>query len=626
MSTFDTFRKLFLRGYVNDYKNAVRKRGIMKLSDMKNQSFSRHTLTEWQEAAEKALKGRSLHSLHTKTYENIDLKPLYTEEDVPRRDRVKDYIPNVEGKLELASKWFIAQPIKRDSWGELTTAVKDALSRGQNCLSFSIGELKNKEHLFQFLKEMIGFDTPIFAIDKKTSLSILGMDKFPEWKGLNGIIGFDPLSEGEWSDENRLEEWTKVVEEADKYLAEVKTIIINSAPYHNKGASATQELAYALSEGVSYIEALRENGWTLEKATEKMHFHFSVGSHFFLEIAKIRAFKKLWQEVLFSYGLAEDMISRSISISAETSRFNKSALDSYVNMLRGGGEAFSAIIAGVDYLVVAPFNEVSGEVNPFSERIARNTQLILGEEAHLDKVIDPGGGSYYVEWLSEEVGKLAWKEFQQIDEQGGILVSLRNGSIQDHINRVRDARLHDLATRKNSVIGTNIYANLEETLPAERLNAVERLSLPFEDLRSRAKKLSTKPVAGLIGLGELKTHKPRADFVNGFLATGGIHSHQSKECFSKEDLLHFVEETRYPYYVVCGKDEEYCDQLSMIIESIHQIDSDIVIDIAGKIPDEKRSEWDLMGLNGSIYHKQNILEKMDELLTIWEEGNDIEEA
>ncbi|WP_226673088.1 methylmalonyl-CoA mutase family protein [Rossellomorea aquimaris] len=598
----------------------------MKLSDMKGQSFSRRTLTEWQEAAEKALKGKGVHSLHTNTYENIDLKPLYTEEDVPNRDRVKDYIPNVEGKLERASKWFIAQSIKRDSWEELTIAVKDALSRGQNCLSFSIGNLKHEEHFYPFLKEMIGSDTPVFILDQKTSLAIVEIGEAHELKGLHGIFGFDPLSEGEWLDEGRLEEWMKVVEEADKCLPEVKTIIVNSAPFHNKGASATQELAFALSEGVTYIETLLEKGWTLEKATEKMHFHFSIGSHFFMEIAKIRAFKKLWQEVLSCYGIARDLTSRAISISAETSRFNKSTLDPYVNMLRSGGEAFSAILAGVDYLVVAPFNEVSGNVNSFSERIARNTQLILGEEAHLDKVIDPGGGSYYVEWLSEEVGKLAWKEFQQIDAKGGMLVSLKDGSIENQMNRVRDARIHDLATRKNSMIGTNIYANLEETLTDPPSTSGERLSLPFEGLRRRAQKSTRKPVAGLIGLGELKTHKPRADFVKGFLATGGIHAHQSKECMSKEDILHFVEETRYPYYVVCGKDEEYHDQLPMIVESIHVIDADIVIDIAGKIPDEKRNKWERMGLNGSIYNKQNILKKVDELLTIWEEGNDSEEA
>ncbi|WP_406686796.1 methylmalonyl-CoA mutase family protein [Rossellomorea vietnamensis] len=597
----------------------------MKLRDMKSQSFSRHTLSHWEEAAEKALKGKGISSLHTSTYENIDLKPLYTKEDIPARDRVKDYIPNVEGKLERASKWFIAQSIKRDSWGELTTAVKDALSRGQNCLSFSIGDLKKEEHLNQFLKEMISFDTPTFSIDKKTSLSIIEMGEVREWKGMYGIVGFDPLSEGEWADEDRLEEWMKVVKEADKHLPEVKTIIVNSAPYHNRGASATQELALALCEGVAFIEAIREKGWTLERAAEKMHFHFAVGSHFFMEMAKIRAFKKLWQSVLTSYGLSEQSIAKSISISAETSRFNKSTLDSYVNILRGGGEAFSAILAGVDYLVVAPFNEVNGEVSALSERIARNTQLILGEEAHLDKVLDPGGGSYYVEWLSKEVGKRAWEEFQQVDKEGGILALLANGSIEEKIKRVRDSRILDLATRKNSMIGTNIYANLEETLPISPA-AGERLSLPFERVRERAQKLGNNPTAGLIGLGELKTYKPRADFVKGFLATGGIQTHQSPDCFSKEDILRFVEETRYPYYVVCGKDEEYHDKLSMITEAVHTVDSSIVIDIAGRIPDESRSEWVRQGLNGSIYNQQNILEKLDELLTIWEEGKDHDEA
>jgi methylmalonyl-CoA mutase len=593
----------------------------MKLSDMKEQSFSRRTLTEWQEAAEIALKGKGIRSLHTNTYENIELKPLYTKVDLPGVDRVNAYIPNVEGKLKRASKWFIAQPVKRGSWEELTSAMKDALSRGQNCVSFQVGNLDIIEGFDQFIKEVIELEAPVFSIEKKTAFCIQRMMKFPELKEIKGVMGFDPINENR---EHLFEDWLEVVKEVDQHLPNLKTIIINSAQYHNSGGSATQELAYGLSEGVTYIETLQEKGWTIEKIAGKIHFHFSVGSHFFMEIAKIRAFKKLWQEVLSSYGLSEQAIAHSVSCSAETSQLNKSTLDPYVNMLRGGGEAFSAILAGVDYLLVAPFNEVSGEVNAFSERIARNTQLILGEEAHLDKVVDPGGGSYYVEWLSEEVGKLAWKEFQQVDGDGGILVCLKNGSIHEKINRVRESRIHDLATRKNSMIGTNIYSNLEETFRTPSSNVGERLSLPFERFRERTHKLASKPVAGLIGLGKLKTHKPRADFVKGFLATGGIHTNQSKECFSKEDVLQFVEETRYPYYVVCGTEEEYQDKLPMLIESIHHIDSTIVIDVAGKIPDEH--EWVRLGLNGSIYNKQNILKKVDELLTIWEEGTDNDKA
>ncbi|CAN7332756.1 methylmalonyl-CoA mutase family protein [Rossellomorea sp. LjRoot5] len=597
----------------------------MKLSDMKSQSFSRHTLSEWQEAAEKALKGKGISSLHTSTYENIDLKPLFLAEDAPQIDRVKDYIPNIDDKLERTHKWYIAQPIKRESWGELSAAVRDALSRGQNCLSFSIGDLDKAQDLVPFMNDMGEFDAPVFSIDQATSIAIHGMKDIPEKMETTGVIGYDPISEEGWNDESRLERWLNVVEGSTMDLTGVKDLIVNSAPYHNKGASGTQELAYALSEGVAYLEAVQDRGWEIEKAAQTLHFHFSIGSHFFMEIAKIRAFKKLWQGVLTSYGLNEQSIVKSISISAETSRFNKSALDSYVNILRGGGEAFSAILAGVDYLVVAPFNEVSGEVTPLAERIARNTQLVLGEEAHLNKVLDPGGGSYYVEWLSDEVGKRAWKEFQQVDKEGGILALLANGSIEEKIRVVRDARIKDLATRKNSMIGTNIYANLEETLPIS-LAAGERLSLPFERVRERAQKLGDNPTAGLIGLGELKTYKPRADFVKGFLATGGIQTHQSTDCFSKEDILQFVEETRYPYYVVCGKDEEYHHKLSMITEAVHLVDSSIVIDLAGRIPEENRSEWILKGLNGSIYNKQNILEKLDALLTIWEEGKENEEA
>ncbi|MFC7783414.1 MULTISPECIES: methylmalonyl-CoA mutase family protein [unclassified Rossellomorea] len=598
----------------------------MKLSDMKEQSFSRRTLTEWQEAAEKALKGKGIRSLHTKTYENIELKPLYTAKDVPERDRVRAYIPDVKRRMERTPKWFIAQPIKRGSWEELASAMKDALSRGQNCLSFAVGELDITDGFDHFIKEVTEYHAPIFVIEKNTASSIQRMKDIPELKEIIGVIGFDPISESAFTDGPEIGNWLEVVEEADKHLPGVKSIIINSASYHNKGASATQELAYALSEGVSYIEVLQEKGWSIARIAEKMHFHFSVGSHFFMEVAKIRAFKKLWQEVLSSYGLSDDIIAQSISTSAETSQYNKSTLDSYVNMLRGGGEAFSAILAGVDYLVVSPFNEVSGEVNAFSERIARNTQLILGEEAHLDKVVDPGGGSYYVEWLSEEIGKLSWKEFQDVEGDGGILACLKNGSIYEKINRVRESRIHDLATRKNSMIGTNIYANLDETLPALPLTGPDRLSLPFERLRGRAQNLKTKPVAGLIGLGDLKTYKPRADFVKGFLAAGGIHASQSKECFSKEEVLQFVEETRYPYYVVCGKDEEYQDKLTMLIESIHHIDPAIVIDIAGQIPDKHKGEWFGNGLNGSVYNKQNILEKVDELLTIWEEGTENDKA
>ncbi|WP_064090901.1 methylmalonyl-CoA mutase family protein [Rossellomorea aquimaris] len=603
----------------------------MKLSEMKNQSFNTKSLEEWQEVAKAALKGKTLDSLHTHTYEGIELKPLYTKNDSPLNDRIRSYIPNVESKIEGTS-WFIAQPLKGISWGDLTDKVRDSLSRGQNCFSFSTQTLPINEEFDQFFTELTDSETPIFSIEKSSSTLINRISalskKHQNIRDIKGVVGFDSISEQAFLHENlSFDKYLGSVEEAKDNIPGVKTIVVNTAPYHNNGANAVQELAYALSEGVSYIERLIAKGWVIDEIAEKMHFHFSVGSHFFMEVSKIRAFKKLWQEILSSYGLANEVVSRSISTSAETSKFNKSTLDSYVNMLRSGGEAFSAILSGVDYLVVLPFNDVSGETNALSERVARNTQLILAEEAHLNKVVDPSGGSYYVEWLSEEIGKKAWKEFQEIDAKGGILAELENGSIQERVREVKEARIHDLSTRKQSMIGTNIYANLGDRIPTPHTS--ERMSLPFEKLRYRAQRLTengSKPVAGIIGLGLLKSHKPRADFVSGFLATGGIQSTISPECFSKEDVLQFVEETKLPYYIVCGKDEAYDELVPMIVESIKNIDSKIVIDLAGKVKESSSKHFKELGLNGSVYAKQNILEKLEELLTIWEEGKDHDKA
>jgi methylmalonyl-CoA mutase len=603
----------------------------MKLSKMKEHTFPAPALNDWEKAAEKALKGKSVTSLHTKTYEGIDLKPLYRAEDLPELDRVASYIPDIEEKFNEIKDWYIAQNVKRKSWDELSSALNDAFSRGQNCLSFSIDSLEADEKFDQFILN-ISKAFPLFNIEKNNLSFLQRMTVLaegnPSLRNIHGIFGFDPLSEyGFRQHEIPFKQWFGSVEKADRCMPDVKTLVVNTAPYHESGSHAVQDLSYALSEGVMYIERLLENGWVLEKIAQKIHFHFSVGSHFFMEIAKLRAFKKLWQEILTAYGLGEDVVRKSISISAETSRFNKSMLDSHVNMLRSGGEAFSAILAGVNYLVVHPFDLVMGEASPFSERVARNMQHILGEEAHLNKVSDPGGGSYYLEWLTDEVGKKTWAHFQSIDSRGGLQKLLLSGAIREEVMEIKESRMADLSTRNQSMIGTNIYANLEDILPPGHAEGGGRLSLPFEQLRKHAQNLTdrgTIPNAGIIGLKELKSFKARADFVSGFLATGGIHSSVSRGCFNKEDILRFIEETSLSYYVVCGRDEDYEEFLPLILELVKNWNPAVKVDIAGHFDNGKMTEWEKQGLNGSIYFKQDMLVKLNGLLSIWEEEHHVE--
>ncbi|MGR3764950.1 methylmalonyl-CoA mutase family protein [Rossellomorea sp. NS-SX7] len=601
----------------------------MKLSEMKNQTFNSASLQEWQEAAEKALKGRSVETLHTKTYEGIDLKPLFTEEDLPAINRVDAYIPAINNKISTINEWRIAQKVKGKTWGEVTQALHQAVSRGQNCLSFSIEGMEFGEGFETFVKRFEGEALPFFNIEKNNDAVLDQMSSLAAsdevLKELKGVIGFDPLTESGFEQgEYEIDDWAESVTAAASLFPEIKTIVINTTPYHDRGANAIQELSYALSTGVFYIETFQQKGWSPEEIAKKIHVHFSIGSHFFMEVAKIRAFKKLWKDILSSYGINKDVCDDSISLSAETSQFNKSGLDHHVNLLRTGGEAFSAVLGGVDYLVVHPFDRIKGETTPLSERVARNIQLILGEEAHLNKVFDPAGGSYYLEWLTEEAGRKAWQEFQHIDREGGIVDLLREGKIQESVNKVLEERVTDLSTRSQSMIGTNIYANLEDSITGVEMMNQNRLSLPFEKLRKRAEELvmsDRKPAAGIIGLGELKSHKARADFVSGFLSTGGIHSRLSHGCFTKEDILTFIEETNYSYYVICGKDEEYDAWLPLIMQTAANYHSKIKVDVAGKLNTETMNDWTQLGLNGCIHQKQNMLHKLNDLLSIWEEEN-----
>jgi len=442
----------------------------------------------------------------------------------------------------------------------------------------------------------------------------------------------------------------------------LKTIIIDTVPYHMAGANAVQELAMALAEAVFYLEWLTENGWTAQEVAEKLVFHFAIGSAFFMEVAKLRAFRKIWTAVSKEYGLTGEGVK--VTISAETSRFTLSKLDKHVNILRTGNEAFAAVLGGVEYLQVVPFDELSGKPGILGERIAKNIPLLLTFESHLDKVVDPAGGSYYVESLTTELGTKAWELFLQVEEKGGILEALKSGWLQQEIANVMEKRSEDLATRKQSMIGTNIYSDLNEEVvfsvneaqetggnitvktfqelleqtggetalrniavqqSGEPITAVavKRLAEPFERLRERAKNLQDqgKTVqAGLICLGKLKDFKPRADFVSGMLSAGGISVLLSNECATIEDAIKFVQDSSLPYYCICGKDDAYSEFGPALVQRMKEANEGIQVEIAGKLPAEAAEEWKTAGLDGAVYARQNILNKLSSLLTIWEGG------
>ncbi|WP_409251294.1 methylmalonyl-CoA mutase subunit beta [Bacillus sp. SCS-153A] len=585
----------------------------MNVNEMKKASFESVSLQDWKAIAEESLKGKPIEKLYKETYEGITLKPLYTKGDIKA-----EWTAN-----RKASKrdWKIAQRVTRKNPEDLPEMLQTVLSRGQDTVSFADPDGSiNRDILQKIFTLAVTEKKPLFQF---TSISSDGFEVLKEgFPEMRGTYSADPIpSLIEESSSDTVQAWIETITYLKERAPEVRTVMVDTSLLSEAGANAVQELAYAVSAGVSIIELLTNKGWRAEEAADKLVFNFAMGSRFFTEISKLRAFRILWGNISEAYGFR----NMKATISAETAGFTKSKLDPYVNMLRSGNETFAAVLGGADYIHVSPYDQVYGETSDFSERIARNTQLILSQESHLDKVSDPAGGSYYIETLTNSLAEEAWKSFQEIDRSGGLIKALKEGTVQRDIQRIFNKRRKDAASRKQSVVGTNVYANLEEVVPVEsparekvQLAGLQslRLSESFETLRERAAKLKDKPQAGLILLGDIKNHKVRADFVSGYLAAGGIGVLPSGECQSVANAVEFVNGTNVDYYVICGLNQEYDTMAKDIVKSVKN--SEQIIDIAGTFEDKEMNELRSAGLNGNIFLGQDMFEKLDALLSRWE--------
>lgn len=625
----------------------------MRFTEMREQLFPDYDLDDWKKKAEESLKGKTIESLQRTTYENIVLKPLYTSEDkkaVSEFPGGEDFRRGIDPLGYHTNTWKIAQRISFMNLDELKDKLKLALENGQTALSFEVTAelIDRKDFLGEFIQEYyrkfpLALDAKEFQAEVLSALenSSLVLENPAD---VTGYVAADPLtsvvSKGSIPDNFSvlLEEFSNTVKKANEKLPNIRTVLVNTTPYHNGGANAVQELGISAATGVFYLDSL--SGLEVEQGLNKLIFNFSIGSNYFMEIAKLRAARIMWNKIAEAYGAKEP--SRGMQIAAETSLFTKTVYDPYVNLLRAGNETFAALVGGVQYLHVNSFDQITGS-SPFSERIARNMQLILQEEAQLKKVIDPAGGSWYIEQLTNELAQKSWAFFQEIEENGGILAVLKSNWLQNKISDVYETRKHDIFTRKQSIIGTNVYANLDETVskniiiqtstcPAdsqkEELSIQTipqiRLAQPFEELRKRSEELNQKsgllPLVGLICLGNLKQHKARLDFVRGFLSAGGVTVNASEPVHSAEEALLFVTNSNTKHFCICGTNEQY-DVLG--IEVLQSIKAKLVnrtIYLAGLPDKEDQVKWIENGVKQFIHVKSNCFETLSSILSEMEES------
>ncbi|WP_354472483.1 methylmalonyl-CoA mutase family protein [Lysinibacillus parviboronicapiens] len=560
---------------------------------MKNIEFEKPSFSEWQDAAIKALKGKPFESLLTKTSEGITLEPLYTQESLVAKlgEELDKQVATIRS-LQNRQVFRVAQQVYADTSEAFFAQLDDSLARGNEIVTV------DSRVNFEWTEEEVAqlatyFSEYSFKITVKSAkdplLAVFDNIAADKRKVVNGfIVSQNPITLADFPN--------------------VRTYVADTIVYHNEGANAVQELAYALATAAKYAEQEE----SFEAFSKKFYVSFAVDTQFFTEIAKLRAFKVLWKAFSSAYGITENV---KIPTVVETSLRSFSKLDVYVNLLRAANEALSGLIGGADVFTVHPHDALTKPTEQ-SVRIARNVSLVLKEETNVLKITDPAGGSYFIESLTADFVKKAWALFLEIEAAGGMDAYTASGKLAAELEVSYQARLKATQTRKQSLIGTNIYANPADDLVHETnplFAEIKRIAVPFEQLRADMTAANVK--TGILALGSLKSSKPRADFVSGFLNTMGLVPEKSEPVTTVEEALAWLNATDAKYVVIAASDDHTKALVPAILTGKP---ADVMIDVAGKFTDEEEA-WLANGLNGFIFAGQNIIEKLNSVFASMKE-------
>ncbi len=455
---------------------------------------------EWHETTVRSLKSTPFEKLITHSYEGIDLIPMYRAEDtrdIAHQHTLPGQFPYVRGTDALGyvrDAWHIAQALPYGTPEDFNTALRHDLERGQTAINLMLdaptrsgldpdqaqaGEvgvggvsIAGMDDLAAALAGVDLSTVPVIVHAGTAALPLtalllahlrkLGLDTHT----LTGGIQNDPLGELAltgmlpMSLEKAYDEIAQLTRWAAENAPNLHTIGVNGMVYHNAGSSAVQELALVMATGTAYLRAQLARGLDIDTAAAHISFGMGLGANFFMEIAKLRAARILWAQIVKAFGGSDD--AQKMSVHAQTGLYNKTQYDPYVNMLRVTTEALSGAIGGVSSMNVLPFDAPLRTPDEFSRRIARNVQLMLQKEANITRLIDPAGGSWYIEYLTDQVAQKAWVLFQDIEGQGGMFSALESGSVQTQIDSTAAERSQNIARRKDRIVGTNMYPNLDE--------------------------------------------------------------------------------------------------------------------------------------------------------------------
>jgi methylmalonyl-CoA mutase len=521
--------------------------------------------------------------LETPTYDGIAIRALYSALDELPEPPLPGEWPYVRGGdalRDVNAGWKVAEAFPV-AGGDGNAAVLAALTEGVSALRIRVGRSGvAPAELAQLLSGVYldlvpvildaGADYPEACDALLALIDELGPD---QRSTLSVDLGADPLTAKLSGRESASTE--QVVAAATRAAASrgVRAITVDGPALHNLGANATWELAGSIAAAVAYLRLLTESGLPVAQALRQISFRLAADDDQFLTIAKLRAARRLWARVAEVVG---DPEGGAAVVHAETSLPMMTQRDPWVNMLRGTVAAFGAGVGGADTVLVLPFDVAiaggfPGVANGFSRRIARNTQLLLLEESHVGQVLDPAGGSWFVEDLTEQLAQQAWKHFQDIEARGGFADA--SDHIAERIAGVAAGRADDVAHRRTAITGVNEYPNLEEPpLPqADSATEIRRYAAQFEELRDRSDaylaRTGARPKALLLPLGPLAEHNIRATFAANLLASGGIEAINPGPVDAAGIAAAVAAAGSPAVAVICGTDKRYHDEAAGAVEA-----------------------------------------------------------
>jgi methylmalonyl-CoA mutase len=524
--------------------------------------FKATDYAQWEAAVLQELKGEAVDKLRTTTEDGLQLSPYYTAADLPAgfAQHLPGDMPYRRGLRANHNDWVLFERFTLGAAEATNKAVLHALMHGTEGIIFD-GAITEPQQFGQLTEELLP-QYLILCFRQTDPVPLAGWLK--AWAdrlelptlAIRGSAGYDPLGAACFGDAIRQLPLGALVKQYQQNLPAFLPLSANAARFREQGASLVQELGIALALGNAYLKRLLEDGLTIDEATPALQFELAVGTDYFAEIVKFRAFRQLWSGLVAAYS-PEHSCSTAAHVLASASGTTLSAIDPHTNLLRLTTAAMSAVLGGVHGLELRAFDEPVNGGSGFGAELSRNIQLLLKNEAYLDSVVDPAAGSYYLESLTDQLSDQAWAFFQSIEAQGGFEAAWQKGWLPEQLKKQREQLTAAVASRKKILVGVNQYPDQQHVDVNSWPSDSFRLSADFEALRKQTAAAISRPKVFLLPMGDLAMRLARATFIANFFSCAGYEIIENNGFEHLEEGTQAALRSGAEVVVLCASDTDY---------------------------------------------------------------------